>query len=271
MPKLYNIARMTTATTGTGTITLGSAVSGYLTFAQAGVSNGDVVSYGIEDGTSREVGTGTYTSSGTTLSRTVLNSTNSGSAISLSGSAQVFITPLTVDVFTSYGTSLPASPVDGQEAILVDSTTNPSYQWRFRYNASSTSSYKWEFVGGNPAVVSVDTDQSTSSTTYAALTTAGPSFTLPRAGDYQVTISCEAYNTATATTVRMSYDIGATGAVNGDAVIVAIPVAGNSVASYRTQNKTGLSAVALTAKYNTAGGTSNFRNRTLIVTPVRVS
>ena len=93
MPKLYNLARMTTATTGTGTITLGAAVSGYLTFALAGVSDGDVVDYGIKDGANSEIGTGTYTASGTTLTRTVTKSTNSNSAISLSGSAEVFITP----------------------------------------------------------------------------------------------------------------------------------------------------------------------------------
>src|SRR6516164_5696483 len=51
-----------------------------------------------------------------------------------------------------YGTSLPGSPIDGQEYVLVDSTTNPSYQWRFRYNAASTSAYKWEHVGGAPYV-----------------------------------------------------------------------------------------------------------------------
>ena len=56
------------------------------------------------------------------------------------------------NTITSYNTSLPTSPVDGQEAILVDSVTNPTYIWHFRYNAGSTSAYKWEFIGGAPAV-----------------------------------------------------------------------------------------------------------------------
>lgn len=98
MNKLFNLARMSTATTGTGTITLGAAVSGFLTFADAGVSDGDVVSYGIFDGSAREVGYGTYASSGTTLTRTVVNSTNSNTAISLSGTAEVFVTPIAGDI-----------------------------------------------------------------------------------------------------------------------------------------------------------------------------
>lgn len=104
MAKLFNLARVTTATTGTGTITLGSAVSGYLTFALAGVSNGDVVSYGIKDGANSEVGIGTYTSSGTTLTRTVTKSTNSNAAISLSGAAEVYITIRAEDL------SIPSNP-----------------------------------------------------------------------------------------------------------------------------------------------------------------
>jgi len=87
-----NRAKMSTATTGTSTITLGSAVAGYQTFEEAGVVNGDEVRYVIEDGDNWEIGTGTYTSSGTSLSRTVLESNNADSAISLSGTAYVFIT-----------------------------------------------------------------------------------------------------------------------------------------------------------------------------------
>ena len=98
MAKVVNRARMTTATATSGTITLGSAVSGYQTFAAAGVANADVVSYCIEDGTAWEVGTGTYTTTGTTLSRTLVQS-STGSLLVLSGTAQVFITALAADLF----------------------------------------------------------------------------------------------------------------------------------------------------------------------------
>ena len=98
MAVLKNRAKMSTSTTGTGTITLGSAEDGYQTFADAGVANADVVRYVIEDGNNWEIGTGTYTSSGTTLSRTVSESSNSDAAINLSGSATVFIGATAEDV-----------------------------------------------------------------------------------------------------------------------------------------------------------------------------
>jgi hypothetical protein len=82
----------TTTTTGTGTVTLAGAASGFQSFAAIG--DGNSTYYTITNGTDWEVGIGTYTSSGTTLSRTtVLSSSNSGSLVSFSaGSKNVFVT-----------------------------------------------------------------------------------------------------------------------------------------------------------------------------------
>jgi len=84
----------TTTTTGTGTITLAGASTGFQSFSAVG--NGNQTYYTIAgQGTAEwEVGIGTYTSSGTTLSRdTVLASSNSGSLVNLSaGTKDVFVT-----------------------------------------------------------------------------------------------------------------------------------------------------------------------------------
>jgi hypothetical protein len=80
----------TTSTSGTGTLTLSGAVSGYQTFAVIG--NGNTTYYTITNGTDWEVGIGTYTSSGTTLSRdTVLSSSSGGSKITVTPGSFVFV------------------------------------------------------------------------------------------------------------------------------------------------------------------------------------
>jgi Chaperone of endosialidase len=110
MAKLYNLVRVFTATTGTGTMTLGGAVAGFLTFAQGGVPDGAVVSYGIRDGNNSEVGIGTYTSAGTTLTRTTVSaSTNLGAFINLSGGAEVYITARAQDIVEKTGDTMTGS------------------------------------------------------------------------------------------------------------------------------------------------------------------
>lgn len=82
----------TTTTTGTGTVTLAGAATGYQTFAAVG--DGNSTYYTIAGGSEWEVGIGTYTASGTTLSRTtVISSSNSGSLVTFSaGTKNVFVT-----------------------------------------------------------------------------------------------------------------------------------------------------------------------------------
>ena len=89
---LKDRVKETTTTTSTGTYTLAGAVTGFQSFSVVG--DGNTTYYTITDGTDWEVGIGTYTSSGTTLSRdTILESSNSGSAVNWgAGSKDVFLT-----------------------------------------------------------------------------------------------------------------------------------------------------------------------------------
>ena len=84
----------TTSTTGTGTVTLSGASTGFQSFSVIG--DGNTTYYAIVNSSTGEweVGIGTYTASGTTLSRdTVLESSNSGSLVDFAaGNKDVFVT-----------------------------------------------------------------------------------------------------------------------------------------------------------------------------------
>jgi hypothetical protein len=94
--KLADRVKESTVTTGTGAIALGGAVTNFETFS-ANLSNSDTTYYAIVDNTNNafEVGLGTYNSSGNTLSRSVIASSNSNSAVNLgAGTKEVFITAI---------------------------------------------------------------------------------------------------------------------------------------------------------------------------------
>jgi hypothetical protein len=86
--------RETTTTTGTGTITLGGAATGFQSFSVIGDANTTFYTIQLSNTNEWEVGIGTYTLSGTTLSRdTILESSNGGTAVNFSaGSKDVFVT-----------------------------------------------------------------------------------------------------------------------------------------------------------------------------------
>jgi len=134
MPNYLDRVKMTTATTGTGTVTLGSAVSGYQTFSSAGAVNAKVYPYLIEDGSAWETGWGTYTSSGTTLARTTLNASSTGSKLNLSGSATVAVTALANDLGfvgarVTLSADLTAQNTTAGQTIAFDSETFDVGSW----------------------------------------------------------------------------------------------------------------------------------------------
>ena len=91
---LKDRVKETTTTAGTGTVTLAGAAAGFQSFAAVG--NGNQTFYAIVDAATGdwEVGVGTYTASGTTLSRTtVVSSSNAGSLVPFAaGTKDVFVT-----------------------------------------------------------------------------------------------------------------------------------------------------------------------------------
>lgn len=95
----------TSTTAGTGTLTLAGAAAGYQSFATIG--NGNTTYYCIVDTAANtwEVGIGTYTSSGTTLSRDTVLSNSSGTTAKISFAAN------SKDVFCTY---------PSEEAVYVE-------------------------------------------------------------------------------------------------------------------------------------------------------
>jgi hypothetical protein len=113
----------TTTTTGTGTVTLAGAVAGFQTFAAIG--DGNTTYYAITSGNDWEVGIGTYTASGTTLSRdTILESSNAGSAITLSGTSNVFVTYPAEKSVNSDDIGVSVQAYDADTAKYDDVTAN---------------------------------------------------------------------------------------------------------------------------------------------------
>lgn len=117
LPKIANRAQMTVASApGTGTISLGSASTGFQSFSAAGFLDGDVISYVLQDGSAFEIGQGTYSGTNLTLTRTPIQTSNGdGSAINASASATVFNTLLAQNVgiskpdLSAFGGSLPVT------------------------------------------------------------------------------------------------------------------------------------------------------------------
>jgi len=188
--KLNDRVKESSSTTGTGTFTLGGAVTGFETFS-AGIGGGNTTYYCIfENGTNNfEVGFGTLNGGASTLARTnIISSSNSDAAVNFAGATEVFCTvpgakislPTPEEYGSSsapkiitvkVGTKTTAHPYSGQgssSAYFFDGLESPaitfsgadaSYKYYYRFDqADSTNS-------GHPLRFYLEADKSTAYTT----------------------------------------------------------------------------------------------------------
>jgi hypothetical protein len=132
--KYADRVKETSTTTGTGTLTLGGAMTGFQSFAAIGDGNQCV--YCIDGGAEWEVGVGTYTSSGTTLSRTtVIASSNAGALVNFSAGAKtVHVTKSARNLDSGADSCVTAYEVDWSAKSSVtfsngNTLTHDGYVW----------------------------------------------------------------------------------------------------------------------------------------------
>jgi hypothetical protein len=178
-------------------------------------------------------------------------------------------------------TSLPAIPYDGEEIFFLADATN-GVVWHLKYRAGSTSTYKWEYVGGGSLYSKVTTDETVaeaSTVTYNNPATVGPSITLPLNGDFKYEMTSNMY---------VASETGNAAAYTGLSIGGAVPVAPDIMqwpgwvtgefGAATTLSKVGSllgrpAGEVETMKYyfaSTAAGTAHVRWRELQITPIRV-
>ena len=188
--KLNDRVKESSSTTGTGTFTLGGAVTGFETFA-AGIGASNTTYYCIfESGTNNfEVGFGTLNGAASTLARTnIISSSNSDAAVNFAGATEVFCTvpgaKISLPTPEEYGSSsapkiitvkvaskTAAHPYSGQGSsnayyfnglespAITFSGADASYKYYYRFDqADSTNS-------GHPLRFYLEADKSTAYTT----------------------------------------------------------------------------------------------------------
>jgi hypothetical protein len=112
-------------------------------------------------------------------------------------------------------TSLPGSPVDGEEVYYAADAAN-GVIWHLRYRSGASGSYKWEYVGGGSLWAFDDSQRAlTNQTTFADLPTDPMSVVIPLAGVYIVNLGCQLV--VTAGTNR--YGVLSTAITNGSDVV----------------------------------------------------
>lgn len=173
--------------------------------------------------------------------------------------------------------SLPGSPVDGQECYYQNTAMAAfGLTWQFRYRAGSASGFKWEFIGGPPWTEMLQISEQRSNAAYGHLATVGPQIPIPLTGEYLI-----------AWGARIQSAVGVGGGAEGFAGLAVNGVAFGGayyvgfVASAQFNGGSAASETNPVAMNNTqtlqimyatqAAITFAFNNRWLRIIPVRVS
>jgi len=166
-------------------------------------------------------------------------------------------------------TSVPTTIVDGQEVLLVDFLTTPNWHWRLRYNAFSTATYKWEYIGGIPAIAFEGASFSTSSVTDVQdLVSSPPAFQINHPGIYRVEFGAKLQNGSTGSfgTITL-YNGGVSTSVtlngNGQGVMQGSVIT-NVIGSFG-------GVVEMRFKSNNASFSQTFSQRWIQLTPIAIN
>jgi hypothetical protein len=165
-----------------------------------------------------------------------------------------------------YGTTFPTTPVNGDQFVLVDSVSSPTYQWQFRFNASrSVDAFKWEFIGGSEILV----DSGGSVFTQSAVGTFqafGPSITAPRGGIVKVRVQAFSQNGSGSTCQFVIYT-GVNGNPSGVAGSAIVPSGGGAtIGSF--SNRGVVQGDAIAALLDTSVAGAQHTNILVAVSPV---
>lgn len=104
----------------------------------------------------------------------------------------------------------PSSPRHNEVWEARDVDANGT-RWAFRYNALSSSAYKWEFIGGSDVVVPTPNGNALAG---AGWNDVGGGVVVPRAGDYEVVVTLSGQNGGTAQTFELGVGVGSATTVN---------------------------------------------------------
>ena len=174
-------------------------------------------------------------------------------------------------------TALPGSPTNGQEVILVDSTTTPTYAWHLKYVSSvedGATDYRWVFIGGTPIRSRNTGASSTTSTSYVDPTN-NASITLPVAGLYLINAECQIEKTSgTDTDVRVGLMIA--GSDDGQTEYApyhqtTVFTSKYALLDYVPAALAASAVVKFRHRTNNGSATCTIRRPSLSITPIRVA